>query len=65
MNEQLKQALDILTAVVNAATQKGVFNTAEEASVANNALKFLIQAATPPEEEKVEEAKPKPTKVKK
>lgn len=62
MNEQIKQALGVLMSVVNAATQKGVFNTAEEASVANSAIKLLVQAATPPEDESKDSESPAPKK---
>lgn len=68
MNEQISQALAVLQTVVNAATQKGVFATAQEAAVADAAVKLLIKAATPPEAEAeapVEEKPKRKSKVEK
>lgn len=43
MKEQVQQSLQVLLAVINAATANGVFKTAQEASIANQALQTVAQ----------------------
>lgn len=65
MKEQVQQSLQVLLAVINAATANGVFKTAQEASVANQALQNVAQALQAEVEEAPEPKKGKgPQKVK-
>lgn len=66
MREQVQQSLQVLLAVINAATANGVFKTAQEAAIANQALQTVAQVlqAELSEPEANETSKKGPKKVK-
>lgn len=66
MKEQVQQSLQVLLAVINAATANGVFKTAQEATIANQALQTVAQVLQTElsEPEANETSKKGPKKVK-